>query len=122
MSRFNFAFAVSQVENGSLIATCRDLPDLRVKGKNRNEVLATAQNEIEMVFLCKMQALLDLPAPSAAAISGELSVSVPAVTALRARMYERSRLQLAEKLAQFDCKRHGGEYIAFPRVGREIWD
>jgi predicted RNase H-like HicB family nuclease len=122
MSRFDFAFSVSQVENGGFVATCCDFPHLRVKGKDWTEVLANAEAEMETIFLDHMQAHLDVPAPSAAAIVGECLICVPARTASKARIYDRSRLHLTEKLAKFDSKKHGGEYLAFSRVGREIWD
>lgn len=122
MGRFDFAFFVTQVENGDFVVTCRDLPQLHIKGKDRKEALANAQIEMDIVFMGHMQAFFDLPTPSATTLFGECLISVPAVTAAKARMYEFSRVALAEKIAKFDPKTHSGEYLAFPRVGREIWE
>jgi antitoxin HicB len=73
-------------DDGGYVVTCRDLPEAITQGETREEALAEAADCLEEAIAGRIDDGRDIPSPSAPR-RGELTVSVPPSTALKAAVY-----------------------------------
>ena len=71
--------------NGGYIVTCRDLPEVITQGNTTEEAFESAADALDEAICGYINHGRDIPASSAKQV-GERMVSVPVVTALRARL------------------------------------
>ncbi len=103
MERFEYAVTLTPADEGGLVVTCRDLPQLITQGEDVADALTEAADALDEVFAAYMQGKLDFPAPSKAR-RGEYSVAPPAETMAKAALYVAMKearitnVQLAKRL------------------------
>ncbi len=74
-------------DNGTLLVTCADFPELTTFGEDRNEALARARDALEEAIAARMDEQEDLPAPS----PGDDRVVLPALSAMKVVLYQEMR-------------------------------
>lgn len=103
MERFEYAVTLTPADEGGLVVTCRDLPQLITQGEDVADALTEAADALDEVFAAYMQGKLNFPAPSKAR-RGEYIVAPPAETMAKAALYVAMRearitnVQLAKRL------------------------
>ena len=84
------AYSVSlQNDDGTVLVTCADFPELTTFGDDRDEALARAADALEEAIAARIAARQDIPEPSA----GQVYLSVPTLTAIKALLYQGMREQ-----------------------------
>lgn len=89
--------------NGTLLVTCPDIPELTTFGEDREEALLRAADALEEALAARMAARRDLPAPTEQ--PGLERVPLSAQTRLKAALYRAmrengvSKAELARRLA-----------------------
>lgn len=78
-----------QDDDGTVFVTSPDFPELTTFGDDRNEALARAADALEEAIAARIAARQDIPEPSA----GEVRVTVPTLTAIKALLYQGMRDQ-----------------------------
>ena len=86
MERFEYAVTLTPADEGGLVVTCRDLPQLVTQGEDVADALSEASDAMDEVFAAYMQGKLLFPAPSKAR-RGEYRVAPPAETMAKAALY-----------------------------------
>ena len=76
-------------DNGLVLASSPDFPELTTFGEDSDEALARAVGAIEEAMVARMEAGQDIPPPS----SGDILVTLPALTASKAILYQEMRNQ-----------------------------
>ncbi len=76
-------------DNGTIMATCPDLPEVTTYGDDRESALARAVDAMETALAWRIRARLDIPAAS----SGTVRVTLPALVALKVALYQGMREQ-----------------------------
>lgn len=70
-------------DNGTLLVTSPDFPELTTFGDGWDEAIARAADALEEVIAARMYDREDIPPPSA----GDVFVALPTLTAVRVLMY-----------------------------------
>ena len=76
-------------DDGTVLATSPDFPELTTFGDTREEAMARAVHALEEAMAARIDDRKDIPAPS----RGDLCVSVPALTAVKVMLYQGMREQ-----------------------------
>lgn len=76
-----------QEDNGTVLASSPDFPELTTFGRDNDEALARAVGAIEEAIAARMQAGQDIPPPSA----GGIRVTLSALIAGKATLYQEMR-------------------------------
>ena len=88
-------------DNGTLLATCPDLPEVTSFGEDERDTLLHARDAVEEALAARLADWRDFPRPS----PGKPSVSLPALSALKIELYwalqeaRITRAELARQLA-----------------------
>jgi len=83
-------------DNGTLLATCPDLPEVTSFGADTDEALAHAADAIEEALAARIAHREDIPLPSKGSRRAK-RVSVPALTAAKALLYRAMRERAVSK-------------------------
>lgn len=92
MHRFVYAVAMVGQPNGDYLITCRDLPEVITDGETRQAALEATEGALQAAIEFRIQDNDVIPLPSPAEL-GEVPVSVPISTALKAALYLSMREQ-----------------------------
>ncbi|MDE7064033.1 MAG: type II toxin-antitoxin system HicB family antitoxin [Desulfovibrionaceae bacterium] len=90
-------------DNGTLMVTCPDLPEVATFGDDREDALLRAADALEEALAARMAARRDIPVPTEQ--PGMESVSLSAQTRLKVALYQTmreagvSKAELARRLA-----------------------
>lgn len=76
-------------DDGTVLVTSADFPELTTFGNDRNEALARAVDALEEAIAARIAAKQDIPEPSADGVQ----VTVPTLTAIKALLYQGMREQ-----------------------------
>ena len=76
-------------DDGTVLVTSADFPELTTFGDDRDEALTRAVDALEEAIAARIAAKQDIPEPSA----GEVRVTVPTLTAIKALLYQGMRDQ-----------------------------
>ena len=76
-------------ENGTVLATSPDFPELTTFGDDRKEALARARDALEEAIAARIHARQEIPAPS----RGKLRADLPSLTAVKVILYQSMREQ-----------------------------
>ena len=76
-------------DDGTVLVTSVDFPELTTFGDDRDEALGRAADALEEAIAARIAAKRDIPAPSA----GDVRVTVPTLTAIKALLYQGMRDQ-----------------------------
>ena len=76
-------------DNGTVLATSPDFPELTTFGDDHDEALARARDAIEEAIAARMQARQDIPTPG----RGKFLVDLPSLTAVKVILYRSMREQ-----------------------------
>lgn len=71
-------------DDGTVLATCRDFPELTTFGDDRDEALARAADALEEAIAARIHVGHDIPPPS----EGETRAAVPTLTAIKVMLYQ----------------------------------
>jgi antitoxin HicB len=103
MNRFQYPVLFTPAEEGGLVVTCRDLPQLITQGDTEQDAIEQAADAMDEVFAAYMIEGIEFPEPSKARRREHL-VAPPAETMAKAALYVAmrqagiSKLQLARRL------------------------
>ena len=78
-----------EADDGSMLATAPDFPELVTFGEDKDEALAHAVDALEEAIAARMHARQDIPAPS----PGKTRVVLPTLTAVKVALYQTMRSQ-----------------------------
>lgn len=78
-------------DNGTLLVTCPDLPEVTTFGVDRADAMQRAGDAIEEALAARIADREDIPAPSPAA--GRATVVLPALVAAKVELYRTARTQ-----------------------------
>ena len=87
-------------DGGTVLVTSIDFPELTTHGEDRDEALARAADALEEAIAARIASRQSIPVPS----QGEVRVTVPTLTAIKAMLYQGmreqgiSKTQLARRL------------------------
>lgn len=90
-------------DNGTLLVTCPDLPEVTTFGEDRDDALQRAAEAIEEALAARIAHRGDIPSPSPAA--GRPTAVLPALTAAKVALYLTAR---AEGVSKADLGRRLG--------------
>ena len=76
-------------DDGTVLATSPDFPELATFGEDRNEAIARAADAIEEAVAARIHDGRCVPAPT----QGEVYASVPTLTAIKVMLYQEMRNQ-----------------------------
>ena len=76
-------------DDGTVLATSVDFPELTTFGDDRDEALSRAADALEEAIAARIAAKQDIPVPS----TGDVGVAVPTLTAIKALLYQGMRDQ-----------------------------
>ena len=85
----SYAVHIEPDDNGTLLVTCADFPELTTFGDDRDEALARALDALEEAIAARMDEREDIPAPS----RGENRVALPVLSAVKVVLYQEMRSQ-----------------------------
>jgi antitoxin HicB len=120
----DYAVLLTPDDNGTLLVTCPDLPEVTTFGKDKADALRHARDAIEEAIAARIAARADIPLPSAprdrrkgkaAAKDTSMTarVALPTQTALKAMLHRAMR---AQNLRKADLERRLG--LHGPQVDR----
>ena len=78
-----------QDDDGTVLVTSPDFPELTTFGDDRDEALARAVDALEEAIAARISARQGIPEPSA----GETRIALPTLTAVKALLYQAMREQ-----------------------------
>lgn len=84
---------VLEDDDGMVMATCPDYPELTTFGNDRDEALARAADALEEAIAARIHDGQDIPPPSA----GKFRATVPTLTAIKVMLYQAMRDQAIGK-------------------------
>ncbi len=76
-----------QEDDGTLLVTSPDFPELTTFGDDREEAVARAVDALEEAIAARMYSRLDIPSPS----RGAVLVTLPTLTAVKVMLYQGMR-------------------------------
>lgn len=74
-------------DDGTLLVTSPDFPELTTFGEDREEAIARAVDALEEAIAARMHSRLDVPQPS----EGEVYATLPTLTAVKLMLYQGMR-------------------------------
>ena len=74
-------------DEGTVLVTSPDFPELTTFGEDREEALARAVDALEEAIAARMHSRLDVPSPS----HGEVRVTLPTLTTVKLMLYQGMR-------------------------------
>jgi len=74
-------------DDGTLLVTSPDFPELTTFGEDREEAIARAVDALEEAIAARMHSRLDVPSPS----EGEVFATLPTLTAVKLMLYQGMR-------------------------------
>ena len=98
-------------DNGTVLATSPDFPELTTFGDDRNEALARACDALEEAIAARVHARQDIPSPS----RGKFRVALPSLTAVKVILYQTMREQ---EIGKAELARRLGWHL--PQVDRVL--
>jgi antitoxin HicB len=98
-------------DDGTVLVTSADFPELTTFGNDRNEALARAVDALEEAIAARIAAKQDIPEPSADGVQ----VTVPTLTAIKALLYQGMREQ---GIGKMELARRLGWHL--PQVDRVL--
>lgn len=96
MQRFVYAAAMVCEPNGGYVISCRDLPEVITDGDTHQSAMEAAEGALQAAIECRIQDNDIIPLPSPPEF-GEVTVSVPISTAMKAALYLSMREQGVSK-------------------------
>lgn len=84
--KFEYPVAFEKERDGTLIATCRDLPEVVTQGQDHDDASFAAEGALQAAIEYRIREGLDIPKPTTPK-RGERLVSVPPETAAKAALY-----------------------------------
>ncbi|MYA00844.1 MAG: type II toxin-antitoxin system HicB family antitoxin [Chloroflexi bacterium] len=78
---------ILEVDDGTLLVTSPDFPELTTFGEDRQEAIARAVDALEEAIAARMHSRLDVPSPS----EGEVFATLPTLTAVKLMLYQGMR-------------------------------
>ena len=87
----NYPLVLTPDDNGTLLVTCPDLPEVTTFGEDRDEALQRAADAIEEALAARIAHREDIPGPSQA--NGRPHASLPFLTAVKVELYLTARQQ-----------------------------
>ncbi|MYD53304.1 MAG: type II toxin-antitoxin system HicB family antitoxin [Chloroflexi bacterium] len=78
---------ILEVDDGTLLVTSPDFPELTTFGEDRQEAIARAVDALEEAIAARMHSRLDVPSPS----DGEVFATLPTLTAVKLMLYQGMR-------------------------------
>ena len=100
-----------QEDDGGVLATSPDFPELTTFGDDRREALARSVSALEEAVAARMHGKQDVPVPSA----GDVCVALPTLTAVKVILYQGMREQ---KIGKAELARRLGWHL--PQVDRAL--
>ena len=100
-----------QEDDGGVLATSPDFPELTTFGDDRREALARSVSALEEAIAARMHSNQDVPVPSA----GDVCVALPTLTAVKVILYQGMREQ---KIGKAELARRLGWHL--PQVDRAL--
>lgn len=88
MDRFSYRVVLTPDDNGTLLVTCPDLPEVTTFGEDEADALLRARDAIEEALAARIAHRDEIPPPSGGA--GPV-VRLPALTALKVELYRAAR-------------------------------
>lgn len=80
-----------QDDDGALLVTSPDVPELATFGEDREEAVARAVDALEEAIAARMYSRLDIPLPSPRSRSGSVYATLPTLTAVKVMLYQGMR-------------------------------
>lgn len=106
------SFPISlQDDDGRVLATSPDFPELTTFGDDRREALVRSVSALEEAIAARMHGNQDVPDPSA----GDVCVALPTLTAVKVILYQGMREQ---KIGKTELARRLGWHL--PQVDRAL--
>ena len=87
----NYPVVLTPDDNGTLLVTCPDLPEVTTFGEDRDEALQRAADAIEEALGARIAQREDIPSPSPA--NGRPRAILPFLTAVKVSLYLTARQQ-----------------------------
>ena len=78
---------ILEEDDGTLLVTSPDFPELTTFGEDREEALARAVDALEEAIAARMHSRLDIPSPS----TGVVYATLPTLTAVKLMLYQGMR-------------------------------
>ena len=100
-----------QEDDGGVLATSPDFPELTTFGDDRHEALARSVSALEEAVAARMHDKRDVPDPS----TGDICVTLPTLTAVKVILYQGMREQ---KVGKAELARRLGWHL--PQVDRAL--
>jgi antitoxin HicB len=98
-------------DDGTLLVTSPDFPELTTFGENHDEALGRAVDALEEAVAARIHDRRDIPMPS----PGEITVQLPALTAVKVLLYQGMR---DENIGKAELARRLGWHL--PQVDRVL--
>ena len=80
---------VLEDDDGAVLATAPDFPELTTFGEDRDEAVARASDALEEAIAARIHDRRDIPAPS----SGDVCAVLPTLTSIKVQLYQGMRSQ-----------------------------
>lgn len=82
---FTYNIILTPDDNGTLLVTCADLPEVTTFGEDEDEALMRAADAIEEALAARIALRQEIPQPTA---NGHLSVFLPAIVTAKVALYQ----------------------------------
>ncbi len=105
-----YAVTLTPDDNGTVLVTAPDFPEVVTFGENRDEARARAVEAIETAIIGRIAAREDIPRPTS---RGGESVALPALSAAKVELYRAMRIDAVGK-----AELARGLGVALPHVDR----
>ena len=110
--RYDYPVVLERDDNGTILVTCPDLPEVTTFGDDEAEALSHAVDAIETAIIGLMTDRKDIPSPSKLA-KGQVLVSLPVLSTMKIALYQAMR---TEGVRKTDLGRRMGLHL--PQVDR----
>lgn len=90
---FAYPVELTQDDNGTLLVTCPDLPEVTTFGEDYADAMARARDAVEEALAARIADRQDIPLPS----PGADMVALPTQTALKVNLYQLMRRRQVSK-------------------------
>jgi len=109
---YSYPVVLSPDDNGTLLVTCPDLPEVVTFGEDETEALSRAVDAVETAMIARIGDRQDIPAPSRPT-RGQKVVTLPPLSAAKVGLYQAMR---AKGMRKAELARQLG--IHMPQVDR----
>lgn len=89
----SYPITLEKDKNGTVLATCKDFPELTTYGDNKEEALLHAIDALEEAIAARIENREDVPTPS----KGKHLIRLPTQTAIKVIVYQSMREQGVNK-------------------------